>query len=44
MFKSYTAVIYDLDGTLVDSAPVVAEILNGMRVEQGAAALPQRHF
>ena len=32
-------VIFDLDGTLVDSAPVVAQILNEMRAEEGLASL-----
>lgn len=33
------AVIFDLDGTLVDSAPVVGAILDGMRGERGLAPL-----
>lgn len=28
-------VVFDLDGTLIDSAPIVADILNGMRAERG---------
>lgn len=38
------AVIFDLDGTLVDSAPLIGAILNGMRAERGLAALPQESF
>jgi phosphoglycolate phosphatase len=33
------AVLFDLDGTLVDSARVIAEILNELRQERGASAL-----
>lgn len=33
-------VLFDLDGTLVDSAPLVAAILNDMRAEQGSLPLP----
>lgn len=34
------ALLFDLDGTLIDSAAVIATVLNGMRAEQGDAALP----
>jgi len=33
------AVIFDLDGTLIDSAPVVASVLNDMRRKSGMSAL-----
>lgn len=33
-------VLFDLDGTLVDSAPLVGTILNGMRAERDRAPLP----
>ena len=35
-----TTIIYDLDGTLVDSASTVASILNDMRIERKMAPLP----
>jgi phosphoglycolate phosphatase len=38
------AVVFDLDGTLVDSIPTVAAILNQMRLEAGRAALPTSSF
>jgi len=34
------AVLFDLDGTLIDSAPDLAGACNDMRVERGLAALP----
>ena len=34
------AVLFDLDGTLIDSAPDLAGACNEMRVERGLAALP----
>lgn len=34
------ALLFDLDGTLVDSAAVIATVLNGMRAEQDQAAWP----
>lgn len=33
-------VLFDLDGTLIDSAPDLAAAANAMRVERGLAALP----
>jgi len=33
-------VLFDLDGTLIDSAPVIGEILNEMRAESDLASLP----
>lgn len=38
------AVIFDLDGTLVDSAHVVGAILNAMRFERALPPLPLDHF
>jgi phosphoglycolate phosphatase len=34
------AVLFDLDGTLIDSAPDLAGACNDMRVERGLAAMP----
>jgi phosphoglycolate phosphatase len=40
MTPNYLGIVFDLDGTLVDSAPVVAGILNEMRLQlQGKEAL-----
>lgn len=36
----YRAVVFDLDGTLVDSAPVLQTILNAMRQRMGQPPLP----
>ena len=36
---TYAAIVYDLDGTLIDSAIVVAELLNELRAERGLPAL-----
>jgi phosphoglycolate phosphatase len=36
---AYSGVVFDLDGTLVDSAPIVGFILNGMRTEVGLPPL-----
>ncbi len=38
------AFIFDLDGTLVDSAQAIAGVLNGMRAERGLDPLPLNHF
>lgn len=37
--KRHVNVVFDLDGTLIDSAPVVESILNEMRVELGLRAM-----
>ncbi len=34
------AVIFDLDGTLIDSAPIIGGVLNSMREENGLPTLP----
>ena len=38
------AIVYDLDGTLVNSAQIVIEILNRMRVERGLEPLPLERY
>jgi N-acetyl-D-muramate 6-phosphate phosphatase len=38
------AVLFDLDGTLVDSAPDLAGAANGLRAERGLPPLPYEHF
>lgn len=40
MPSSAKTIIFDLDGTLVDSAPIVASILNDMRNAKGLEDLP----
>jgi phosphoglycolate phosphatase len=37
-------VVYDFDGTLVDTAPVVTELLNQLRKELGLDPLPAQDF
>lgn len=40
----FDTILFDLDGTLVDSAPLIGEILNGMRAERNATSLPTAFF
>ncbi len=42
--KRFRAVLFDLDGTLIDSAPDLAGAANEMRVSRGLAELPVSHF
>lgn len=44
VYSRFEAIIFDLDGTLVDSAPIVGTILNELRFELGLATLPLRSF
>ena len=40
----YSTIVYDLDGTLVDSAATVAVLLNGLRAEQALPPLDREEF
>ncbi|MDO9401163.1 MAG: HAD-IA family hydrolase [Polaromonas sp.] len=40
MFKSIDAVLFDLDGTLIDSAPDLGAAADKMRTDRGLASLP----
>ena len=40
MTTAETVVLFDLDGTLVDSAPDLAGTANDLRAERGMAPLP----
>jgi N-acetyl-D-muramate 6-phosphate phosphatase len=40
MFKDIDAVLFDLDGTLIDSAPDLGAAADKMRTDRGLAALP----
>ena len=44
MTARYAAVLFDLDGTLIDSAPDLAGAGNDMRVARGLAPHPLAHF
>ena len=37
-------ILFDLDGTLIDSAPVIGEILNEMRAESDLRPLPLEDY
>jgi len=40
----YSTIVYDLDGTLVDSAATVAALLNGLRAEQALSPLARDDY
>lgn len=44
MVAKFKAIIFDLDGTLIDSAPVVGDILNSMRGDKGLELLDLEKF
>lgn len=44
MFSNVRAVLFDLDGTLIDSAPDLAAAADRMRVERGLPSLPFEQY
>lgn len=44
MFTGIEAVLFDLDGTLLDSAPDLAAAVNEMRTDRGMSELPYSSF
>jgi 2-phosphoglycolate phosphatase len=44
MFADVQAVLFDLDGTLIDSAPDLGAAADKMRVDRGLSSLPLAHY
>jgi N-acetyl-D-muramate 6-phosphate phosphatase len=44
MFKAVQAVLFDLDGTLIDSAPDLGAAADKMRTDRGMPSLPLAHY
>jgi phosphoglycolate phosphatase len=44
MFEHALAVLFDLDGTLIDSAPDLAAAADKMRTDRGLPSLPYEHY
>jgi 2-phosphoglycolate phosphatase len=44
MFQQIEAVLFDLDGTLIDSAPDLGAAADKMRVDRGMSSLPLAHY
>lgn len=44
MFADVQAVLFDLDGTLIDSAPDLGAAADKMRLDRGLASLPLAHY
>jgi len=44
MFTNIDAVLFDLDGTLIDSAPDLGAAADKMRTDRGLASLPFAHY
>jgi len=43
-FQNIQAVLFDLDGTLIDSAPDLGAAVDKMRVDRGMSSLPLSHY
>lgn len=43
-FENVQAVLFDLDGTLIDSAPDLGAAVDKMRVDRGMPSLPLSHY
>jgi 2-phosphoglycolate phosphatase len=43
-FKGIRGILFDLDGTLIDSAPDLAAAVDGMRLARGFSSLPPEHY
>ena len=44
IFENVDAVLFDLDGTLIDSAPDLGAAVDKMRVDRGMSSLPLSHY
>jgi N-acetyl-D-muramate 6-phosphate phosphatase len=44
MFQNVEAVLFDLDGTLIDSAPDLGAAVDKMRTDRGLPSLPLEHY
>jgi N-acetyl-D-muramate 6-phosphate phosphatase len=44
MFQNVEAVLFDLDGTLIDSAPDLGAAVDKMRVDRGLSSYPLEHY
>ena len=44
MFKNVSAVLFDLDGTLIDSAPDLGAAADKMRTDRGLASIPVAEY
>ena len=44
MFNNIQAVLFDLDGTLIDSAPDLGAAADKMRIDRGLSSLPLSHY
>jgi phosphoglycolate phosphatase len=44
VFRGIRAVLFDLDGTLIDSAPDLGAAADAMRTERGLAPLPPERY